>query len=373
MNDHSDLPDAAVPPPSASNEPGTFATALRDSADHRAPQAFSFSGRGSEYFRIWIVNLLLSVVTLGIYSAWAKVRRLRYFYDNTSVAGASFDYHGNPVAILKGRILAVVLLVAYQLAGYINILLGLIAALILMLASPWLIWRSLQFKLYNTSYRGIRFGFRGSFGGAFKNFLLWPMIGVFSVGLLMPMAAQRFKRFQHNETRFGSTHFSFHGSVGAFYLAYLAGIGGWIAGSALIVISFGGMALFRAIESGAGSILAFALMLLALYVWSFLIIPLCLTLLQNLVWNNTRLGEHRFQSRMRWGRTAVILLTNVLGIAVTLGLFTPFAQVRMMRYRIESVTLLPAGSLDDFIASSESPGSATGEGLGDLLDFDLSM
>jgi uncharacterized membrane protein YjgN (DUF898 family) len=36
----------------------------------------------------------------------------------------------------------------------------------MVLAGPWLIWRSLQFKLYNTSYRGIRFGFRGSFGGA---------------------------------------------------------------------------------------------------------------------------------------------------------------------------------------------------------------
>ena len=35
-----------------------------------------FVGTGSEYFRIWIVNLLLTIVTLGIYSAWAKVRRL---------------------------------------------------------------------------------------------------------------------------------------------------------------------------------------------------------------------------------------------------------------------------------------------------------
>lgn len=373
MNDQPDLPDSAVPASSASNTPATFATTLRDSADHSAPQAFSFSGRGSEYFRIWIVNLLLSVVTLGIYSAWAKVRRLRYFYDNTSVAGASFDYHGNPVAILKGRILAVVLLVAYQIAGYINILLGLIAALALMLGSPWLIWRSLQFKLYNTSYRGIRFGFRGSLGGAFKNFLLWPMIAGFSGGLLMPLASQRFKRFQHNEARFGATHFSFHGSVGAFYLAFLAGIGSWIAGMVIIFLGFGGAALFHMAHLDWRALLAFSAMLLALYVWSFLIIPLWVTLLQNLIWNNTRLGEHRFQSRMRWGRTAAIMLTNVLGIVFTLGLFTPFAQIRMMRYRIESVTLLPASSLDEFIASSESPGSATGEGLGDLLDFDLSM
>ena len=34
----------------------------------------SFTGDGKEYFRIWVVNLLLTLATFGIYSAWAKVR-----------------------------------------------------------------------------------------------------------------------------------------------------------------------------------------------------------------------------------------------------------------------------------------------------------
>ena len=68
-------------------------------------EPFRFTGTGGEYFRIWIVNVMLSVVTLGIYSAWAKVRRLQYFYRHTRISGASFDYHGNPLAILKGCIL----------------------------------------------------------------------------------------------------------------------------------------------------------------------------------------------------------------------------------------------------------------------------
>ena len=38
-----------------------------------------FNGRGGEFFGIWIVNILLSIITLGIYSAWAKVRTKRYF------------------------------------------------------------------------------------------------------------------------------------------------------------------------------------------------------------------------------------------------------------------------------------------------------
>ncbi len=36
----------------------------------------NFSGRGSEFFGIWIVNVLLSILTLGIYSAWAKSQNL---------------------------------------------------------------------------------------------------------------------------------------------------------------------------------------------------------------------------------------------------------------------------------------------------------
>jgi len=38
----------------------------------------TFTGRGSEYFRIWVVNVLLTLVTFGVYSAWAKVRKARY-------------------------------------------------------------------------------------------------------------------------------------------------------------------------------------------------------------------------------------------------------------------------------------------------------
>ena len=71
-----------------------------------------FTGSGAEYFGIWIVNLLLTIVTLGIYSAWAKVRRLQYFYRHTELAGSSFDFHGRPIKILIGRIIALLMLFA---------------------------------------------------------------------------------------------------------------------------------------------------------------------------------------------------------------------------------------------------------------------
>jgi uncharacterized membrane protein YjgN (DUF898 family) len=353
---------AATPPP-----PGGFAHSA-------APEErFSFSGRGSEYFRIWIVNLLLSLVTLGIYSAWAKVRRQRYFYDNTSVAGTSFEYHGNAFAILKGRIVAFVLLAAYNFAFKSSPLIGLAIMLAFALAVPWLIWRSLQFKLYNSSYRGIRFGFRGKAGGIYLNYLLLPVLTVFSLYLLTPFTHQRIKRYQHGESRFGTSHFSFHASVGGFYKTYLLGLGIFFAGLIAILLLGGGAVFARGTDFDGSEFFSFGLMLFAVYVWAFMILPLFFTLLQNLIWNNTRLGEHRFSSRMRWPRLMFIAFTNIVGIVFTLGLYTPFAQIRTLRYRIESMSLLPAGNLDEFIADNAPQGSATGEGFSDLLDFDLSL
>lgn len=343
------------------------------------PQRFTFSGTGSEYFRIWIVNLLLSIVTLGIYSAWAKVRRTRYFYGSTQVAGSSFEYHGNAVAILKGRIVAFVLIVLYNIAFEISDLVGLLSIAALLIVAPWLIWRSLQFKLYNTSYRGIRFGFRGDGKGIYTAFLLWPLLAIATVYLAAPFAHQRIKKYQHEQSRFGATHFSFDGTVGRFYIAYLIVFAIWLAGIVAISVTLGG-ALFAAVAGGldrqassnAGTFAIFTF-LLALYAWMFILIPIFATLIQNLIWNHTQLGPHRFTSEMKWTRMAFIAVTNIIGIICTFGLFLPFATIRAMKYRVESMTLLPDGSLDHFIAAEQEQVSATGEGMADLLDFDLSL
>jgi len=338
---------------------------------------FSFTGSGREYFGIWIVNLLLSIVTLGIYSAWAKVRRTKYFYNNTQVAGASFDYHGNPIAILKGRFVALMLIIMYQLAIRES---GVIAALMLLavtFASPWLIWKSLQFKLYNSSYRGIRFGFRGTLRAVYKVYLLLPLLCGLTLFLLTPFAHQRLKKFQHEESRFGTTHFSFGASVGKFYKVYALAFFVWLAGVIAISIVFSGsIAALAGLKHPAmrsAAVTGLMTYLFVLYVWLFLLFPIFNTLIQNLIWNHTQLGQHHFRCEMKWTRVVFIALTNILGVICTLGLFTPFARIRMMRYRIGSMTMLTASSLDEFVAATQAEASATGEGVADLLDFDLSL
>ena len=343
-------------------------------AASQPPQPMQFHASGGEYFRIWIVNLLLTVVTLGIYSAWAKVRRNQYFYSSTELAGSSFEYHGNPIAILKGRIVAALLFGGYNVALRYSPLVGGCVALLLAAVLPWLSWKSMQFRLYNTSYRGVRFGFKGSAGQAYFYELLLPLLSLLTAGLLVPFTHQRLKRYQHSESRYGTSHFAFDGRVGSFYKAYGKFVALYFGG--LIVLGVGlTFALWSSLSGpvGTAKTTAFYVITAVIYLWVFLVMPLFLTLIQNLIWNHTSLAGHRFQSTLTWGRSTFIVVSNLLGIAVTLGLYMPFAHVRWLKYRLEATALLPDGSLDDFVAGSEQQIGAVGEGMMDVLDFDLSL
>src|SRR3954447_5239224 len=111
---------------------------------------FTFVGTGAEYFRISIVNLLLMLVTCGLYSPWAKVRRLRYFYGSTLLAGSAFGYHASPIALLKGRLLSLGMLASLGIVVRLFPSAGLIGPLIVFAATPWLVVRGMRFRLRNT-------------------------------------------------------------------------------------------------------------------------------------------------------------------------------------------------------------------------------
>lgn len=350
--------------------------AFADTEPHQSSQSFAFTGSGSEYFRIWIVNLLLTLATLGIYSAWAKVRRTKYFYHNTLIDGSSFEYHGKPIAILKGRAIAVLLFVAYNTmiesgSGWLALgaFVGMAAAL------PWLLWKSLQFRAFNSSWRGVRFGFGGSAGEAYKTFLLWPVLAVVSLYTLLPFAHHQIKSWQHSRIRFGQTSFSMTRCVKGFYGAYLLAVGALFIGL-LFLMGLGVFSALGAAKSPAQQHEAVRSVMLGvgtLYLILLAAGPMLAAKIFNTVWSHTQLGAHQFESRIPLGRAAFVGVTNLLGIAFTLGLFIPWAAVRWAKLRAEHLTLHSQGSLEEFAAAAQAQAKAFGEGVADLGDFDLGL
>ncbi|MDS1863377.1 YjgN family protein [Vibrio vulnificus] len=133
--------------------------------------SIQFKGQGGEFFGIWIVNILLSVITLGIYSAWAKVRTKRYFYGNTFVAGDNFEYHAQPMQLLKGRLVALALVVIWVVANSFFPLASLVLLALFYVALPWLLWSNARFDSAMTSYRNVHFAFNGSLKEAYMSIL----------------------------------------------------------------------------------------------------------------------------------------------------------------------------------------------------------
>lgn len=336
------------------------------------PLRLAFTGSGSEYFRIWIVNALLTIVTFGIYSAWAKVRTLQYFYRNTRLDGATFDYHGKPAAILKGRAIVFGLALVFQLCSQVSPILALVMALVLAAVFPFLLVRSLRFRMANSSYRGLRFAFTGADGPAYKVFVLWPLLAAITLGALTPLAHQRFKQYQHNHTRFGTAPFAFSASAGDFYGVYLRAFG--LTVLLVVLAAVAGIALGIGSGSGkAASVLAGIFATLGIYLAMLAVGPYFTAKLQNVVWNHTTLAPHSFRSEVKAGRLFLIFVTNLLGIALTLGLFMPFARVRSTRYRIESMTMLAAAPLDTFVAGEAEQVGALGDAAVDWYDIDIAL
>jgi uncharacterized membrane protein YjgN (DUF898 family) len=335
-------------------------------------QRFKFTGTGSDYFVIWIVNLILTILTLGIYSAWAKVRRMQYFYRNTRLNDSSFDYHGTALAILKGRLIAVGLFGAYSIFLQFMPLVGLSIGLLIALIMPYLLVISFRFRLYNSSYRGLRFGFAGSVKSAYVAFLALPVATVFTLYLLAPFTHQRIKAYQHNNSRFGQSSFSFDASAGSFYKVYFFTLMLFFLIIGLVAFGFystiKGYMTDMPKQAIVGLILAIYLLLIII---TLLIVPFFISRIQNLVWNHTALGQHRFSSTLSARGLAWIIFSNFMLIVMTMGLFKPFADIRMARYRIDHMALLPSGSLEDFIASEQQQISATGTETAEIFDVDI--
>jgi uncharacterized membrane protein YjgN (DUF898 family) len=356
--------------------------------------ALRFTGSGSEYFRIWIVNLLLCVVTLGLYYPYAVARRRAYFYGNTRVGDDPPAFHGRGATLFKGYLIALLLLGAYFGSREASLTLAVgVLALIVALA-PALFRSGQRFRMANTSWRGLRMGFAGDTPSAYRelgvvmvvgalvlggNVLAAAVValaGAFGVGLFglasfvamlsVPYCQWRIKSYQHRHYRYGSAAANFELGAGAFYGANLRA--GLVMIGTLLMLAIFAAVLIPALGPGVMTFV-FGAVGLTGYVaaWAYYMAQI-----QNLVWNATRGPQIRFTSTLSGGATATLAARNFLLTLVTLGLYRPFAAVAMARHRLGAVTVIVAADFEDLVrAVPGSSNDASGDAAGDLFGLDV--
>ncbi len=399
-----DLP----PGPSAPHEPAPGAPVT---APAERPLTIRFTGSGSEYFRIWIVNLLLSIVTLSLYRPFAKVRRLKYFHGNTFVDDHALGFHGNPWRMLRGYLLVGAMAVCYSVAGRVSATAGLVAFVAVFALWPAL-WRaSMQFRLANTSWRGLRFRFTGDLAGAYAALLplfvpslialamgfglddrrtppawyLQALLALFGLGaLLLPLAWWNLKRYQHGHYALGQLQTRLEGGSGQLYWlsvrVVLMFIGMFAATFAVAIVLGTVLGMTQRLSFAAGldaetkMALAGVAGVLVYLVVLVATVPYATSRLQNLVWNGTTAPALRFDSHLRFRSLLGLTVKNWLLVLVTLGLYWPFAAVATWRLRVQSVTPQLADDIDRLHAqASQRVDDASGEMAGDFFGLDIGL
>jgi len=390
--------------------------------------SLEFKGSGSEYFKIWIVNLFLSILTLGIYSAWAKVRRKRYLYGNTSIKGASFEYHASPITILKGRLIAVALLIVYSVLSELFPLVGFFLLILLFAFIPWIVWRSLRFNARMTSLRNVHFSFKGRLGKSYLFYLVIPFIfpllisSLFSFGysvlvyeypienfynyfsdlinfpdyypteililtvgsvsmyLLMIPYVQKIKMsYYMNNSCFGQGKFSSNISASKFYLidilTFLVTAAVFLFPIMIFLLIYGFNAFFdygsEFLDNVNSIVPVFFIFVAYVFMLSsvFLSTAFFTAKLRNYVYSNTQLNDNiSVNSNLNTWNLFWLYLSNFFLMIFTVGLAYPLTIIRKTKYMAETVSVKNVEAFSQFVSQQEQQQSALGEEIGEAFD-----
>ena len=300
----------------------------------------TFHGEGGTLFGIHLKNLLLTIVTLGVYTFWAKTNVRQYLYGQTAVGGDRFGYHGTGGELLKGWLKAIgLVIVGFVLMAVLSALVHPIVGVIALYAVgifvffPLAMLGSRRYRLSRTSWRGIRFSFRGEFKELVGVFVPGVLLTICSLGLYYPFFHANVRRYFVNETRFGTGAFSFTGEGRELFARHLS---------------------------------------------LYLLVPLTLGIYwfwhaafrHRYYWQHTGFGNARFNSTLRGGDLLVFSLVNGLLVMITLGIAYPWVQVRTQNFMCERIGVGDLAAFDSALQDAQRS-SATGEGLADALDVDL--
>ncbi len=303
---------------------------------------FSFKGHGSEYFGIVIVNLLLTIITLGLYYPWAKARQLQYLYGATEFTGSRFEFHGTGQEMFKGFVKAILIvtILVGSFVGFTYLKMPILAMLVylggIVFLIPLAIHGSYRYRMSRTSWRGIRFGYRGDRGELMGRFMKDVLLTIFTLGIYGAWLKMHLRTYVVSNIRFGNATFKYKGAGGEF-------LGLNIKGYFLSLITLGIYFFWWQKE------------LFEYYV------------------NNLSLEHGDERIKLRSTATAGdffrLIVVNFLIIIFTLGIGSAWVVTRTLNFLFSKIEISGNIDLEDLVQTEDSYTDATGDDLSDMLDL----
>lgn len=382
-----------------------------------------FSGTGGEFFRVWIVNVLLTVVTLGFYTPFARRRTAQYFYGHTLVAGSPLEFTVHHRRMVFGFLALVGLYLAFNVASetgqdsVVAVMLLAGAAL-----APYFWASAMRFRFNATRWRGVRLQFTAGWGEVYR--AGWPVfaialtwiaaLAVFeallpdgqsaaagatlrdNAGLLLLLLVAalalsvlcvirlefNYKSLMVARGRIGGQPGRWKPVFGDFVRIWVATLGVFL-GSVLALAVLAGLAMggsFALLAQGGDRGLMAMLVGIAIAVATLFALFLASTPARayrearmfQLVWNNIGVSQvARFKCDLRIRGFVWLRIRNTLLTLLTLGFFRPFAMVSEYRMKAQSVTLHVKGGLDQLAGQLAREEQGLGDAIADAVGLDL--
>lgn len=307
----------------------------------------SFS-QGAEYAVIFFKNLLLTILTLGLYYPWAKVEMLKYFYQTAEFSGSRFVFHGTGNELFKGFIKVYTILIGlYVFLIYStqtgNTTLSLIALLlfygVIFLLVPFAIHGAVRYRSSRSSWRGIHFKYLGDRMKMFRLCVKGFLLTILTFGIYSSWFQVTIKKYILSKLNLGNLTFKFKGDGGDLFLIHLKGV--FLSYITLGIYSFWYMKELH----------QFNIQNIELYQ-----------------------ADQRIQTKFNISAADVfeLVVINMLLIIFSLGLASPWVTVRTIKFFVNNVVIegnfdenaILQGNLDDY-------NDASGDDYLDFFDFDF--
>lgn len=304
----------------------------------------SFHGTGGAFFALVLKNMVLTLLTLGIYMPWARTERRKFLLQNVEIDGHRLRYHGTGKELFLGYVkiavgyalfLGVPALIRHYVSQEAGLFLQLALGLGIVALVPYAIWGSRRYLLSRTSWRGVHFRLEGGPGPFAKSFFVGLLLTIVTLGIYGPVYANKLHKLLMNHTALGTKNFEYQGDD---------------------------LEVFKLSMKG----LLFSLLTCGIYAF----------------WYRAELS--RYQAHHTWfdgargqlGLTGVDLLAltflQMIGITFTLGIAFPWITTYSVRFVLERMRLV--GPIDfAHIYQAPSSGNAAADGLADALDVGAAL
>jgi uncharacterized membrane protein YjgN (DUF898 family) len=357
-----------------------------DFAVGAAASAFRFAGNWREYLPIALTNLLLTIVTLGIYRFWAKARERRYLWSRTEFIDDHLEWTGTGLEMFKGFVVVLLLVVpgllflqfgvqAMVIRGYALAagLIGLGIYIWLLLLAGVARYRALRYRLTRTYWRGIRGGGDPGGWGYGWSYLWRTIVGSLALGLLIPWSMTRLWNERMQAMSFGDLRFEARADwrpiFPRFLAFYLIPFLLFLAGVAVVILSglnLGPFTIYN--QSPAFGLVMTLVIVLGTYLLTGLIALAYWSAYLRETISTTTLGNLQFEFEARTGDWIVLFVTNTLLVICTLGIGYPFVAYRNWAFYVRHMQAV--GEIDvSLLGQSQTSADTDAEGLAAAFDI----